>query len=158
MYRPLFSNQSVMHDKSWPQWNRTAAVAVAVAFPSYFVPRWKVFQSTSCSCKNLLWTWWRMMYFLTFYLLYNQVKYAFTPILPGSQKVSHWMLSLHAFPRFAVQSRNGTFATCRNQNHCHAVKQLPPSWLRHRCFKLLTGFSGNSQFIIMHSTIKFWAM
>lgn len=39
MYPPLFSNQSVMHDMSWPQQKLAAAVAEAITLPSYLVPR-----------------------------------------------------------------------------------------------------------------------
>lgn len=34
-----------------------------------------------------------MMYFLTFYLVHNQVKHAFSTIPPAPPKVTNWMLS-----------------------------------------------------------------
>lgn len=43
-----------------------------------------------------------MMYFLTFYLVHNQVKHAFSTISPAPPKVTNWPLSYTLSLVFAV--------------------------------------------------------
>lgn len=74
-----------MHDMSWPQQNLTAAVAIAIALPSYLVPRLESISEYVLFLQECAFNKMTDDYFLTFYLLYKQVKYALTPILPGSQ-------------------------------------------------------------------------
>lgn len=56
-----------------------------------------------------------------------------------------------------VKCGNGRLATGKDQYHALSllIFSVYPS-LSHNCIKLLTGFNGNSHFIIMHFTVRAW--